>query len=66
MANRTKPSYNNNRNFLKKVDALPTQGATWTCDIVTVPGDRTDEDGKPMPPEKLELWRQNPVDCVKE
>ena len=25
-----------------------------------------DEDGKPMPPEKLELWRRNPVDCVKE
>ena len=25
-----------------------------------------DEDGKPMPPEKLELWRRNPVDCIKE
>ena len=25
-----------------------------------------DEDGKPMPPEKLELWRRNPGDCIKE
>jgi hypothetical protein len=24
------------------------------------------EDGDPLPAEKLELWRRNPVDCVKE
>jgi hypothetical protein len=51
---------------LKKVDALPTQGAAWTCDVITSEGDRRNEDGELMPPEKLELWRRDPVECVSE
>ena len=61
-----KPSYHNSRAFLKKIDALPTQGADWTCDVVTSNRNQQNEDGEPLPPEKLELWRRDPVECVRE
>jgi hypothetical protein len=51
---------------LKKIDELPTQGAGWTCDIVTSPGNQLNEEGELMAPERLELWRQDPVECVRE
>jgi hypothetical protein len=51
---------------LKKIDALPTQGAGWTWDIITSEGDRRNEEGDLMPPEKLELWRRDPIECVRE
>ena len=60
------PSYHNNRNFLGKIDALPTQGPEWTCDIVKAQGDRLDEDGQLMAAEEMELWRRDPVECVRE
>ena len=63
---RTKPSYHNSCSFLKKIDALPTQGAGWTCDVVTSKGNQLNDDGEPMPVVKLELWRRDPVDCVRE
>ena len=66
MQEQTKPSYHNSRAFLKKIDALPTQGAGWTCDVVTSKGNQVNEDGELLPAEKLELWRQNPVECVRE
>lgn len=67
MRERAKPSYHNNRAFLKKIDALPTQWATgWTCDIVTSKGDLLNDNGEPLPSEQLELWRRDPVECVKE
>ena len=47
-----------------KIDALPTQGAGWICDIVTSTGNKYDDDGELLPPEKLELWRRDPVECV--
>jgi Plavaka transposase len=49
---------------LKKIDGLPTQGAAWTWDVITSEGDRRNEDGELMPPEKLELWHRDPVECV--
>jgi hypothetical protein len=58
-------SYTNNRAFLKKVDSLPTKGPSWTCDIVTVTGDIVGGSGEPLK-EELELWRRDPVECVKE
>jgi hypothetical protein len=51
---------------LKKIDELPTQGASWTCDIVTSPGNQLNEEGELMAPERLELWRRDPVECVRE
>jgi hypothetical protein len=56
---RTKPTYGSNQNFLKKIDDLPTQATGWTCDIVTSPGDQLTDDGEPVPPERLELWRRD-------
>ena len=51
---------------MKKIDALPTQGAAWTWDIITSEGDRRNEEDELMPPEKLELWRRDPIECVRE
>jgi hypothetical protein len=45
---------------------LPTQGAGWTCDVITSVGNQLDDDGEPMPAEKIELWRRDPVECVRE
>jgi hypothetical protein len=58
-------SYTNNRSFLEKIDALPTQGPQWFCDVVTATGDQVDEGGIPVI-EELELWRRDPVECVEE
>lgn len=63
---RTNVTYKTNRSFLDKVDNLPTHGPEWILDMVQSPGDRLDENGKPMNPEELELWRRDPVECVKE
>ena len=54
------------RFFLRRIDVLPAQGTRWTCDIITSKGNQTNEDGILMAAEKLELWRQNPVECIKE
>jgi hypothetical protein len=29
-------------------------------------GNQVNDDGEPLPAEKLELWRRDPVDCVRE
>ncbi|KII84510.1 hypothetical protein PLICRDRAFT_117586 [Plicaturopsis crispa FD-325 SS-3] len=61
---RTKPGFGSKYTFLRKVDQLPT-GAAWTYDTIEVKGDRRDEDGNLMTAE-VELWRRNPVECIKE
>ena len=45
---------------------MPTQAAKWTCDIITSSGNQLNEDGEPVPSERLELWRRDPVECMKE
>ncbi|KAJ7868958.1 hypothetical protein B0H14DRAFT_3107217 [Mycena olivaceomarginata] len=57
-------SFYNSRSFLQRIDALPT-GPDWTCDLVTVVGDRIDENDEIMS-EELELWKRDPVECIKE
>ncbi|KAF7304429.1 hypothetical protein HMN09_00845100 [Mycena chlorophos] len=57
-------SFHNNRAFLKKVDALPT-GPDWTCHVLTITGDKLDEDGQRMK-EEVELWIRDPVECIRE
>jgi hypothetical protein len=37
----------------------------WMCDIVRVTGNIIGDDGQPIS-EELELWRRNPVDCIRE
>ncbi|KAJ7177335.1 hypothetical protein C8R43DRAFT_1084604 [Mycena crocata] len=61
---KAKLSFHNNRAFLQKIDALPT-GPDWACEIVTAAGNRVDENGELMS-EELELWRRDPVECIKE
>ncbi|KAI0688665.1 hypothetical protein BC835DRAFT_1229337, partial [Cytidiella melzeri] len=52
--------------FFKKIDQLPRRsGMKWICDNVTVVGNILGEDGKALS-EELELWRRNPVKCVRE
>jgi hypothetical protein len=40
-------------------------GPKWTCEIVTAHGNRVGQDGTLMT-EDLELWKHNPVECVKD
>ncbi|KAG1836372.1 hypothetical protein DFJ58DRAFT_847010 [Suillus subalutaceus] len=37
--NHAQVTYPNNRSFLKKIDALPTKGPEWHCDLIKVAGD---------------------------
>lgn len=50
--------------FFHKIDELP-RGADWIYDDVSMTGDRAGEDGKMMS-EWLDLWRRDPVECVRE
>ncbi|KAF7371900.1 hypothetical protein MVEN_00047500 [Mycena venus] len=59
----TRVSYHNNYAYLQKVDQLPT-GPGWKCEIVNAAGNRLDEDDEPK--EDLELWKWDPVECIKE
>ncbi|KAG1888440.1 uncharacterized protein F5891DRAFT_1132009 [Suillus fuscotomentosus] len=63
--NCAKVSYPNNRSFLKKIDALPTKGPEWHCDLIKVAGDIVAQD-REMSSAELELWQRNPVDCIRE
>ncbi|KAG1843935.1 Zn-finger domain-containing protein [Suillus subalutaceus] len=63
--NRAQVTYPNNRSFLKKIDALPTKGPEWHCDLIKVAGDIIATDGE-MSSAELELWRRDPVDCIRE
>jgi hypothetical protein len=34
--------------------------------VVTSTGNQLSEDGEPLPDKKLELWRRDPVECIRE
>ncbi|KAG6809061.1 hypothetical protein H0H92_001751 [Tricholoma furcatifolium] len=57
-------SFHNTYSFLKKLDALPT-GPEWICDIIEVSGNQMGNNREKMK-ESLELWRRNPVDCIRQ
>ncbi|KAJ7184817.1 Zn-finger domain-containing protein [Mycena filopes] len=61
---RSRVSYHNNYAYLQKVDQLPT-GPGWKCEIVTAAGNQLDENDEMMT-EDLELWKRDPVECIKE
>ncbi|KAI5987996.1 hypothetical protein EDC04DRAFT_2873305 [Pisolithus marmoratus] len=52
------------RSLLKKVDSLCTRPA-WTCKMIDVVGDVVGKDGT-LRHEQLELWWQDPVECMEE
>ena len=62
---RTNVSYQNKYSFLKKLDGLPSGGSDWVCDEWEVISDVKDKEGR-MKTEEVELWRCNPVDCIRE
>ncbi|KAH9893250.1 hypothetical protein C8Q73DRAFT_761055 [Cubamyces lactineus] len=62
---RTKPSFESNYMFFKKIDALPGGQTSWTVEVFEAVGDRVGEDGKPRT-ERVELWKRDIVDCVRE
>jgi hypothetical protein len=47
---------------MKSVDSLPTAPG-WTCEMITVIGDRLGEDGQPKV-EEVELWKRDAVELV--
>ncbi|KAH9846641.1 hypothetical protein C2E23DRAFT_743604, partial [Lenzites betulinus] len=62
---RTKPSFESNYMFYKKIDALPTGEASWKVELLEAVGDVVGEDGS-LKKETVEVWSRNPVDCVRE
>ncbi|EIW62745.1 uncharacterized protein TRAVEDRAFT_78057, partial [Trametes versicolor FP-101664 SS1] len=62
---RTKPSFESNYMFYKKIDSLPSGEASWNVEVFEAIGDRVGEDGR-LKKEKVELWQRNPVDCIRE
>lgn len=61
--NRLHLSFKNKYAFFKKVDALP-RGAKWQCELFEATGDELDESGNPRK-EVLELWKRDPVECIR-
>ncbi|KAI0357791.1 hypothetical protein OH77DRAFT_1583444 [Trametes cingulata] len=62
---RTKPSFESKYLFFKKIDALPASQAPWQVEVLEAVGDRLGEDGKPRT-ERVEVWKRDVVDCVRE
>ncbi|EIN11500.1 hypothetical protein PUNSTDRAFT_33358, partial [Punctularia strigosozonata HHB-11173 SS5] len=59
------PSFTSKKSFFERIDGLPTDGPGWTCDTITIAGDLHGDDGDLLT-EEVELWRRNPVDCVRD
>jgi hypothetical protein len=60
------PSFHNSRSFLQKIDALPA-GPKWECEVFEITGDEPDErDHSKKRTEVVELWRRDPVECIRE
>lgn len=60
----TSPSFRNCHALLNKIDTLPT-GPEWEVIEVSIEGEGVNGDRK-MVTKKVELWRRNPVECIKE
>ncbi|KDQ60095.1 hypothetical protein JAAARDRAFT_126057 [Jaapia argillacea MUCL 33604] len=65
ISEQAQPSYKNVNSFLQKIDAIPTQPTPWIHQVVSVAGDQLDDNDELMV-EELELWRRDPVECVRE
>ncbi|KAK0216895.1 hypothetical protein IW262DRAFT_1507425 [Armillaria fumosa] len=62
--NNINPSFENKRKLFQTIDRLPT-GPSWSCKVFEIRGDLLDEKGNPHI-EEVELWKRDPVECVKE
>lgn len=62
--NRTQTSYSSAYTLKNKIDGLPI-GPGWTCEMVYQTGNDKQADGT-YKVEELELWRRDPVECMKD
>ncbi|KAJ3551425.1 hypothetical protein NM688_g4710 [Phlebia brevispora] len=62
--NRSALSFKNKQTFFQKIDSLP-QGPSWLCETFESKGDELDEEGNQRI-EYLELWRHDPLECIRE
>jgi hypothetical protein len=51
--------------LFEKLDNLPTNSPQWFCDSVKITGDLHGKNGELLT-EEVELWRRDPVECVRE
>ncbi|KAI0682454.1 hypothetical protein BC835DRAFT_1311511, partial [Cytidiella melzeri] len=59
-------SFKDKRAFFAKIDELP-RGPKWQCEMIKVTGSEKDAEGNSREKvELVELWKRNPVDCIKE
>ncbi|KAJ3911791.1 hypothetical protein F5877DRAFT_93729 [Lentinula edodes] len=62
-------SFKDKRTFVKKIDALPTVHGGWICKELEIVGNimKKATDGTEVPmTEEVELWRRDPIECIKE
>jgi hypothetical protein len=69
ISERARPSFDNKRKFLERIDSLP-EGVEWQCEELEITGDEpdleADRSGNTMHKERLEFWYRDPVECVRE
>lgn len=58
------PSFSSSRSLLQKIDGLPS-GPKWEHLVFSIKGKGVDGDGT-MVTETVDLWRRDPVECIKE
>jgi hypothetical protein len=59
-------TFHNKDQLFSRIDALPANGLPdFECEIIHVEGTVLDSQGMPEV-EHLELWKRNPVECVRE
>ena len=54
----------NKRAFFAKIDSLP-RGPGWQCEMWEAKGDEVDEQGR-YRVKRFELWKRDPVECIKD
>ncbi|EKM57347.1 uncharacterized protein PHACADRAFT_194904 [Phanerochaete carnosa HHB-10118-sp] len=62
---RTKVSYKNKQSLRKKIEQLP-KGPGGTCEMFTTKGDVVDPKNGQRKVQTFELWKRDPVECIKE
>ena len=58
------PSFHNSHALLQRIDVLPKR-PEWICVTFHITGDELDKNGERCT-EDVELWHQDPVECIKE
>ncbi|PBK90600.1 hypothetical protein ARMGADRAFT_1032586 [Armillaria gallica] len=63
---KVEPLFKDKCTFLSKINELPSAlGTEWKCEEFELVGNVLDKDGTPMV-QTIELWKHDPVACIKE